>query len=170
VARFAPSRDVADRLQQLSEVVDGPLVGAMAIQARGLVDDDAALLDDAARAFAGMTADLFGAEAGFTAARAHRSSGRRSSAFASLERARELAARCEGAHTPALSRADQPEDLTRREREVAELAARNVSSREIAERLGISTRTVDNLLGRVYAKLGISSRQELVSLRAEGSG
>ena len=140
----------------------------MATHARGLVDDDGSLLDDAATVFAGIGADLYGAEASLTAARVHRRAGRRASAFAALERARELAAGCEGARTPALIWTDQPEDLTPREREIADLAAGNLSSREIAERLGIRTRTVDNLLGRVYTKLGISSRQELTALRRGG--
>jgi DNA-binding CsgD family transcriptional regulator len=142
----------------------------MAAHARGLADDDGAVLDDAARAFASITADLFGAEASFAAARAHRRSGLRASAFSAVERGKELAARCDGAVTEALRWVDQPEDLTPREREIAELAAGNISSREIAERLGISARTVDNLLGRVYAKLGISSRQELAELRGRRSG
>ena len=34
-------------------------------------------------------------------------------------------------------------------------------SREIADRLGVSVRTVDNLLQTVYRKLGVSSRDEL---------
>ena len=85
----------------------------------------------------------------------------------SLERARELAQNCEDARTPALTWADQPEGLTQREREVADLAAANLASREIAERLGITTRTVDNLLGRVYAKLGVSGRQELADVRTQ---
>jgi len=168
VARFAPSRPVADRLEQLAEVVDGPLVRAMADHARGLVDDDGVLLDGAAAAFATSGADLYGAEASLTAARTHRRAGKRASAFAALAQARELSAQCEGARTPALTWTDQPEDLTPREREIADLAAGNLSSREIAEQLGIRTRTVDNLLGRVYTKLGISSRQELTALRRGG--
>ena len=90
--------------------------------------------------------------------------GKRASAFAALERAHELEARCESADTPALEWVDQPEDLTAREREIADLACGDLSSREIAERLGITTRTVDNLLGRVYAKLGVSGRQELAEV------
>ena len=38
------------------------------------------------------------------------------------------------------------------------------SSREIATRLDLSVRTVDNYLGRVYAKLGVSSRARLATL------
>lgn len=51
--------------------------------------------------------------------------------------------------------------LTRREREVAVLAAAGLSSRDIAARLTISARTVDSHLARIYPKLGISSRADL---------
>jgi len=53
------------------------------------------------------------------------------------------------------------EQLTRREHEIAGLAAAGVPSREIVERLFLSIRTVDNHLQNVYAKLGITSREEL---------
>ena len=49
------------------------------------------------------------------------------------------------------------------EREVALLAAGGRSSRDIGERLGLSTRTVDTHLARVYRKLGITGRAELAS-------
>lgn len=51
--------------------------------------------------------------------------------------------------------------LTPREWQVARAAADRLRSREIAERLGVSTRTVDNQLYSVYRKLGVSSRDEL---------
>ncbi|HHQ48071.1 MAG TPA: LuxR family transcriptional regulator, partial [Acidobacteria bacterium] len=49
-----------------------------------------------------------------------------------------------------------------REREVARLAARGYTAREIAERLYISTRTVESHLARIYPKLGVASKAELV--------
>jgi len=54
-----------------------------------------------------------------------------------------------------------PEALTPSERRVAELAARGLSNREIAETLWVSRKTVEVHLGRAYNKLGISSRGEL---------
>ncbi len=66
---------------------------------------------------------------------------------------------CRGASTPRL--ATGAASLTHREREVAQLAAGGAASRRIAAELGISVRTVDNLLGRAYAKLGIRRRREL---------
>jgi len=54
---------------------------------------------------------------------------------------------------------------------VANLGAAHLTSRQIAMRLGISTRTVDNLLGRVYTKLGVAGRDELSQvLTAPSSG
>jgi len=68
-------------------------------------------------------------------------------------------ARCDSLRTPAL-RLVQPA-LTTRERQVAELAADGAKSREIADQLFLSPRTVENHLQRVYAKLGVNGRVEL---------
>jgi DNA-binding CsgD family transcriptional regulator len=74
--------------------------------------------------------------------------------------ARRLLEDCEGARTPALAGLI-PELLTPREREVAVLAAQGLSSPEIARRLVVSTRTVQNQLQRGYVKLGVVNRAEL---------
>jgi DNA-binding CsgD family transcriptional regulator len=161
LARFGHANDVVHRLEELTKVVDGVLVEAFAAHARALADEDAVALDAVADTFDDLTLDLFAAEASAVAASVHRTSGMKARAYASRERAGERAARCEIARSPALARLDATDDLTPREREVADLAAAHLASREIAERLGITRRTVDNLLGRVYTKLGVSGRQEL---------
>jgi len=51
--------------------------------------------------------------------------------------------------------------LTQREREIASLAARGLSSKKFGGRLFVSSRTVDNHLARIYSKLGVGSRAEL---------
>ncbi|MGW5352837.1 ATP-binding protein [Streptomyces sp. NPDC004031] len=56
--------------------------------------------------------------------------------------------------------------LTDREREVATLAGTGLRSREVAERLHLSPRTVDVHLNRIYRKLNITSRSALVRLVA----
>jgi DNA-binding CsgD family transcriptional regulator len=39
-----------------------------------------------------------------------------------------------------------------------------LDTREMADRLGLSVRTVEGHLGRIYAKLGVSSRAEALRL------
>ncbi|MFT4009384.1 MAG: LuxR C-terminal-related transcriptional regulator [Nocardioidaceae bacterium] len=51
--------------------------------------------------------------------------------------------------------------LTAREREVADLAADGATDAAIAEALGISLRTVQTHLGRVFAGLGLATRRDL---------
>jgi len=72
-----------------------------------------------------------------------------------------------GAGQRLAARVAGPDSLTRREREVARLAARGHTAREIAERLTITERTVEGHLGAVYAKLGVSSKLELVRREKE---
>jgi DNA-binding CsgD family transcriptional regulator len=53
--------------------------------------------------------------------------------------------------------------LTPSERRVAELAAAGGSNREIAQELFVTPKTVENHLTRVYAKLGVGSREALAA-------
>lgn len=57
--------------------------------------------------------------------------------------------------------------LTGRERQIAELAAAGFTARQIGAQLHIGVRTVETHLARVYRKLGVGSKQQLVSRRIE---
>jgi DNA-binding CsgD family transcriptional regulator len=57
--------------------------------------------------------------------------------------------------------------LTRAERAVAELVAEGMTSRQIAEQLFVSPRTVDAHLSHIFRKLEIASRAKLAALMAE---
>jgi DNA-binding CsgD family transcriptional regulator len=54
-----------------------------------------------------------------------------------------------------------PTDLTETETRVAALAADGMTNRQVATAAFISPKTVDNVLARVYRKLGITSRAQL---------
>lgn len=51
--------------------------------------------------------------------------------------------------------------LSKRESQVAELLAWGASKKEVANRLFVSTRTVENTARNIYAKLGIQKATEL---------
>lgn len=52
-------------------------------------------------------------------------------------------------------------ELTKRENEVAELLAWGAAKKEVADRLFISTRTVENTARNIYAKTGVKKATEL---------
>jgi len=61
-----------------------------------------------------------------------------------------------------LSGEDRSERLTIRERQVVRLVADGLANKTIAKRLEVSARTIEGHLNHVFAKLGVSSRTELV--------
>jgi DNA-binding CsgD family transcriptional regulator len=54
--------------------------------------------------------------------------------------------------------------LTRRELDVARLAAEGYTAAEVGHRLNIGERTVESHLGSAYSKLGITSRLQLIRM------
>ena len=162
LCRLGDPAGAAPELAWLERSVDGPFVATATAHAAALVAGDGAALLDAAERFAAAGAMLVAAEAADAAAAAHRESGRASSARVAAARAALWLASCEGARPPTLLATPEAADLTPREREVALLAATGMSSREIADRLVLSVRTVDNHLQNAYRKLGVTRRQDLL--------
>jgi DNA-binding CsgD family transcriptional regulator len=60
--------------------------------------------------------------------------------------------------------------VSKRERDVVRLVSDGMRNQEIANKLNLSEHTVRNYLQRIYEKLGISSRVELVLYAASGGG
>ncbi|MFY1633793.1 LuxR C-terminal-related transcriptional regulator [Solwaraspora sp. WMMB335] len=154
----------ADRLAELVGQVEGPLPALVLRQARGASGGPYGELMRAANGFAELGLYLFAAESAAMAV--HRSRVARAPLVGQANvLLGELMQHCAEVHTPALL-AGQPR-LTDRENQVARLAAAGVASKDIAERLFLSPRTVENHLQRAYGKLGVTSRTELASaLRA----
>ena len=136
----------------------GPAAPLLMRHARAAADASAEGLLAVARDFHGRGYLTFAAEAAAAAVRLFRAA-RDAQALAASTLLADVLARCDSLRTPAL-RLVQPA-LTTRERQVAELAADGAKSREIADQLFLSPRTVENHLQRVYAKLGVNGRVEL---------
>jgi DNA-binding CsgD family transcriptional regulator len=158
--------DVSARLRELAAACDSPLVSARARHAAAARARDAQELTAAADDFEALGAMLLAAEAAGGAAAEFSRAGEGRAATAALRRSTALAAACEGANTPGLLHlatvnAAAVDPLSGREREVVLLAATGMASKDIAERLFLSVRTVNNHLQHAYAKLGVTSRASL---------
>lgn len=141
--------------------VQGPLLQVQACHVQAAMTGDAVALEDVAQRYVTMGTHLFAAEAAAEAARVHDAAGGEPAARRATALAQTCMERCEGASTPGTAMLREPAVLTRRQREIARLAARGMPSKEIAQRLVLSVRTVDNCLGQTYRRLGISNRHEL---------
>jgi DNA-binding CsgD family transcriptional regulator len=76
---------------------------------------------------------------------------------------RGLAERLGGGYAEAIAAILPRGSLTPREREIAELASTGLSNNDIAARLTLSVRTVENHLHRVFRKLAVDSRAALAA-------
>ncbi|MEW2812217.1 LuxR C-terminal-related transcriptional regulator [Streptomyces massasporeus] len=177
-ARLGAAARVRVRLAELSAAGDSGLTAARADLAAGLAGPGHRALRETAERLGRLGIDMAGAEAAREAsARAAGAGDRKAAAYAAVL-SRRLLGRCRTERVSAPS--PQPVEarpLTRRERNVARLAAQGLTSQEIAVRLVLSVRTVDNHLHRAYQKLGVSSRRELAAAdwpdgpgRAAGAG
>jgi DNA-binding CsgD family transcriptional regulator len=153
----------AERLAQLATTLDTALAEAIAEHARGLADHDGDVLDAAAHRFSDLGAMALAADAAAQAAREHARTGQRGKQTKSSTRAHWLASEHE-IRTPTVHSVAQPLPITDREREIANLVAAGLSNRQIAERLSVSVRTVEGHVYRIFAKLGVERREQLIHL------
>jgi DNA-binding NarL/FixJ family response regulator len=156
-----------ERLELLARRCEGALVPALAAHARALLGGDAPGLERASAEFERMGLTLLAAEAAAMAAEAYRAAGMPHRARVPMLRSAALAAECERSRSPALDRVSTTGSLTHRELQVARAASAGTSSADIAARLGLSVRTIENHLQQAYSKLGVGSRAELAVVLAE---
>jgi len=151
-----------DGLEAIADAATASTLDTFARHARALGERDAPGVEAAAAQHAGHGEYLFAVNAYRQAAALHRRQQHAHLAMRAATTAQQIAI----AHTqidPATVCADLPV-LTPRELEVATLAAHGQSSRDIADRLHLSVRTVDNHLASVYTKLDIHHRDELTHI------
>ena len=66
--------------------------------------------------------------------------------------------------SPSRKRPCNPGGLTRREVDLLRLAAKGLTTRQIADRLYISPKTADRHIQHIYSKIGVSTRVVLVEV------
>jgi DNA-binding CsgD family transcriptional regulator len=162
-ARFG-DRTVAGRIAELARRVAGPVFGLQTEHAAAVAAHDAEQLDALSVRFEDADVLLSAADAAAQAAVLHAAAHRTGNAAESTSRARQLAASCGDATTPALRAAVRPLPISEREREIALLIAEGLTSREIADRLVVSARTVEGHIYRACIKLDVSDRDELAAI------
>lgn len=163
LVRLGGAEEAIAALQEITPRLDSEWAGPRLAHAEALIRGDVDGLLEVAAAFDGLGARVRAAEAAAQALTAARARDDRRAERRIVGIHRRLIAACPEARTPALVETPLAQ-LTARERQVAERAAAGRRSRDIAEELGISVRTVDNLLQRTYQKLGIEGRHELARL------
>ena len=153
--------NAAQPLVAFASGMDGELIAVRTAVVEALCCRDPHALASCADRFEALGAVLFAAESVAAAAAEHRRRGESRVAERLAERASALAGQCDRANTPALQLTGPVAELTVREREIAMLAAKGRSNRDIAETLTLSVRTVETHLQRAYTKLAVTSRAEL---------
>lgn len=160
-----PPAPLAERLARLAVGSQIPWVEFWRDHARALAADDGDALEAVAERFAAVGARLRAAKSYEAAAGAHARGGLRSSATRARGRAAYHLSQCDGVRVPPAAAGEaEAARLTRREREIATLAASGLSNQEIAARLGVGVRTVEGHLLRATTKLGVRGRSELAAV------
>jgi DNA-binding NarL/FixJ family response regulator len=154
----------APRLVELIDHVQGPRAPAAAAHAAALAAGDGNRLLDASRQYEAFGDRLAAADAAAQAVVAYQHAGLRGAAMSASATAQRLAAECQGAKTPALRAATTPQEFTTRQREIILLAAQGLSNKQIADRLAMSTRSVEGHLFRASQRVGANSREQLISI------
>lgn len=156
----------AAALAEIADRAECTLPALLADHVEALRAANGRRLEEVADRFHERGLTVLAAEAASQAVSAHRAAGSVDGARRASVRAAGLTAQFDAFTTPALGGAD-PETVTplsRRELDVARLAAAGLSNAAIAQRLVVSVRTVESHLYQVFAKLGVQRRTELAAL------
>ena len=159
--------DAAARARDVSASVEGFLGEAVGLHAQAVISKRGVDLELAASSFGTMSHSLTASALWAQASVAYRREGLQARSTKAAKKSHDMAGLCEGARVRPISLPDQVEPLSRRQREVALLAAQGASNAEIAKALSLSVRTVESHLYAAFAKLGLTARDELTSVMAE---
>lgn len=166
-ARVKPTPELAHRASLLAAQCDGDLADVIARHCQCLVSRRASDLATSAAELETAGQLALAREAYAWAAERYRTEGIRAAAT----RCRAAAQRLEAsgvAASFAMPASPAGHQLTRRERQIAEIAIHGATNRAIAEQLGLSARTVETHLQNAYRKTGTSDRVSLAAALDQG--
>lgn len=158
-----PAR-VASALARRARSTQNERIELMHAYAEALAGESANGLLEIARTFGARGLDLYAAEAAAGAARAHYAAGDMAAAGAAVALSRRHISDCGRVISPALLIPMMVPALTRRELEIARMAARGLSNRAIADALFVSVRTAESCVLRACRKLGVDGRKALAQI------
>jgi DNA-binding CsgD family transcriptional regulator len=161
LARLGEATAVSARMEALGRESDSQLIHAHVSHALAIAARDIEGVVEVADTYERLGMLLDAAETLSAASTYATAAGDQRTATQLRNKVEELAANLEGADTPGLLRTESVVPLSDRERQIADLAAAGVRSKDIAATLFISVRTVNNHIQRIYTKLGVRSRTEL---------
>lgn len=159
----SPPSAVHDALAGIAARTDTELASILPSHVTAAARRDAVALEATADSFERLGLTLLAAEAAAQAAAAYRQAKRLPPALHASARSATLLAQCEGARTPLVADSAERTTLSRREYEVAVLAATGHANAVIAEKLVLSVRTVESHLYQAFGKLGVENRRDLAA-------
>ncbi|GAA2177747.1 LuxR family transcriptional regulator [Arthrobacter parietis] len=148
-------------LARLTESFEGPEGAVMTAMAKAAVQKDPNALIDAAELAQSSGYLLVAAECLGKAVRYLSQRGEEHKSRTVQQKLNTIIGQLEGLQSPQFEAVRSTSKLTQRELDIARLAGQGYSNRDIAEAQGVSVRTVEGHLYRIFAKLGITSRDEL---------
>jgi DNA-binding CsgD family transcriptional regulator len=164
VARYGDPRAAREGARLAASCVDGPLAPLLASTVEALAESGASALIEVGdslllQGFRPLAADAYASAASLFARR-----GDIPGEIRAAERLASVLHAGEPIAVPAASVLSTARTLTARERDVASLAAIGASDIDIAQRLGLSVRTVQTHLAHVYTKTNTHGRRGLADL------
>lgn len=157
-------------LARITESFEGPEGAVLTAMARAAAQKDPDALVDAAELAQSSGYLLIAAECLGKAVRYYSQRGEEHKSRTLQQKLNAIIGQLEGLQSPQFEAVRSTSKLTLRELDIARLAGKGYTNKEIAEAQGVSVRTVEGHLYRIFAKLGITRREELPGAESSSIG
>ena len=157
-------------LARITESFEGPEGAVMTAMAGAAARKDPDALVDAAELAQSSGYLLIAAECLGKAVKYYSQRGEEHKSRTLQQKLNGIIGQLEGLQSPQFEAVRSTSKLTQREMDIARLAGQGYSNKDIADAQGVSVRTVEGHLYRIFAKLGITRREELPGADSSSTG